>query len=97
MTLYQSSFIGSHCGCDRGQQVLTLLCFVCDPPNFAFSVSHGMIEYKRDSEIDRYEVLLRIFILACNRAALFTDMRPHDVFTDGNLIPRGIFNAFGDI
>ncbi len=34
----------------------------------------GVIEYKRYSGIDRYEVLLRISILACNTAAWFTNM-----------------------
>ncbi len=56
-----------------------------------------MIEYRRDPRVDRYEVFLQVRILACDRTALFRDMRPSDVFTAGNFIPPGIFDAFGSI
>lgn len=97
MTLYQSSFIRLHCDCDKDQQVLALLFFTCNLLNFVFSVSYNMIKYKRNSKIDQYKVLLQIFILACNRAALFTNRRSHNIFINDNLIFKEIFKAFNDI
>ena len=97
MMLHQSSLIQSCCRWDRGWQVLVLLSFTCSPPDLAFSASYSMIEHKRCFSIDRYKVLLGIFVLVCDEAALSTDMRPRDIFTGDNFIPTGMFDAFGDI
>ena len=68
-------------------QVLDLPLLLYDSRDSVPSITHSMKACRRDARVNGYVILLRGFVFACDKIALWTYIKPRDLILD----------AFGNI